>query len=128
MYPPNTLTISVAMAVDGTQVLCLAGVLDMATAPEFIDALTATVRSGGTSEIMVDLEALTFLDAAGLTAFVRAHALARRSGRTLLARNPRDEVDTVLRITDVADLLQIADTGSSTEALSGFTGTQKMMT
>jgi anti-sigma B factor antagonist len=122
MHPPNMLTISAA-AVDGIKVLCLAGELDMATVPEFADALTATLRSGGTSDIMVDLAALTFLDAAGLTAFVRAHGIARRSGRALLARNPRDEVDTVLRITDVADLLQIADIGSSTEVPSGANGT-----
>jgi anti-sigma B factor antagonist len=123
MHPPNMLTISVAVAVDGTQVLCLAGELDMASVPEFTDALTATLRSGGTSDIMVDLAALTFLDAAGLTAFVRVHGIARRSGRTLFARNPRDEVETVLRITDVADLLQIADIGSSSEVPSGANGT-----
>jgi anti-anti-sigma regulatory factor len=45
MYPPNVLTISVA-AVDGVQVLFLAGELDMATAPDFTDALIATVRPG----------------------------------------------------------------------------------
>jgi anti-sigma B factor antagonist len=124
MYPPNMLTISVA-AVDGVQVLYLAGELDMATAPDFTDALIATVRPGDTSDIMVDLAALTFLDAAGVTAFIQAHDLARRSGRTLRARHPRDEVDTVLRITDVADLLQIPDIGTITEAL-GSTGTQKI--
>jgi len=58
---------------------------------------------------VIDLAALTFLDAAGLTAFVKAHDLARSTGVVLRACNGSGDVDTVLRITDVADLLQMSD-------------------
>jgi anti-sigma B factor antagonist len=109
MPTPDWLTISVTTAGDGRQVVHLSGELDLATAPQLADALTATIASDGVADVVIDLDALSFIDAAGLDVILHAHHHARRSGRILTARNPHGEVDTVLRITGVANQLDIPD-------------------
>jgi anti-anti-sigma factor len=127
MPAPDWLTISVSPTTDGVQVVHLHGEVDMATVPQLTDALTATIRSGGTADILIDLTALTFLAADGLTAFIQAYELAELSGRTLRARNSSGEVDTVLRITSVAELLQIPDVPVAVSDIDGSQAPERMI-
>lgn len=121
MRVPSGLAISVTTAADGVHVVQLYGELDMATAPQLTDVLTAPIESGGVADVVIDLGALAFLDAAGLNAFINAHHVARRVARPLRARNAQGEVDTVLRLTGVADLLQVPDIQSTAEDLHPVT-------
>jgi anti-sigma B factor antagonist len=89
----------------GRTVVQVAGELDMATGPQLARALESVIGSSGTTEVIIDMAALCFLDACGLRAIVAAHRRAQHLRGTLTARNARDEVDTVLRVTGVADLL-----------------------
>ncbi|HEY6749546.1 MAG TPA: STAS domain-containing protein [Mycobacteriales bacterium] len=81
----TALTLTSQVGPDGTVVL-LTGELDLATAgdlPRFVAALAPEdCRS-----VHLDLAGLDFIDAAGLTALVRAHAVvAQRSGRMTVGR------------------------------------------
>ena len=105
MRAPDWLTIGVTSAADGGQVVRLSGELDLATAPQLSDVLRAAIESGGVGDVVVDLDALSFLDAAGVNAFIDAYTLAQRVARTLRVRNAQGEVDTVLRVSEVAALL-----------------------
>jgi anti-sigma B factor antagonist len=57
----------------------VAGELDMAAAPR-MRAVLGEMQGGGTSEVVVDLRGLTFLDSTGLSALVGAE-LAGRDGQ-----------------------------------------------
>jgi anti-sigma B factor antagonist len=113
MLTPNWLTVSVTAGADGARVVQLSGELDMATAPQLTEVLTATIESGAATDVDIDLDGLSFLDAAGLNAILHAHRLARRCGRTLRTRTPHGEVYAVLRLTETADLLHVEDISST---------------
>jgi len=107
MHVEPWLSIETRRDVDGCLVIRLIGELDMSTASDVAAELSAILRSDGPADIIVDLGELTFMDAAGVTALLDAHQRAAATGRTLRAREPHGEVDTVLRVTGTADLLQI---------------------
>jgi anti-sigma B factor antagonist/stage II sporulation protein AA (anti-sigma F factor antagonist) len=94
---------------DGEVIVRVIGELDMGTAPQLADVLRAAIRSAGAGKIVVDLADLDFIDANGLTVLVDAHRRAGTLGRSLRAREPRGEVDMVLRLTGLAALLQVPD-------------------
>lgn len=89
----------------GRRVVRLDGELDIATAPQVTVALDWALTAPGATEVVVDMTHLSFIDATGITVFVKAFRLAKREGRSLRACGARGEVDMVLRVTDVADLL-----------------------
>lgn len=80
-----------------THVIALRGELDVATVPEFGDALREAIDRGHTA-LVVDLTQLTFLDSTGLMMLLNAlRRLMRQNGRLALAcANP-----TILRLFDV---------------------------
>ncbi|HEX9697511.1 MAG TPA: STAS domain-containing protein [Actinomycetota bacterium] len=84
--------------------LGLSGEIDIATAPALEGWLRAAESNGNTA-IVVDLEAVTFMDVSGLRAFLGAAERARGSRRTFgIARAPAI-VQRVFQITGTTHLL-----------------------
>jgi anti-sigma B factor antagonist len=80
-------------------IVCIAGDLDLYTAPE-VEVAFATLPDG-TRHVLVDLTALTFVDSAGISALLAAERRLRRPGGslTLLVDDLR-----VLRVLEVTGL------------------------
>jgi anti-sigma B factor antagonist len=89
---------------DGVTVVHVAGDVDLDTHGEVEQAIVEALRSGA-GPVVVDLSAVPFLDSSGVRALLhgRQEALDRRT--TLTVRDPQPIVATVLRLTNVADLL-----------------------
>jgi anti-anti-sigma factor len=89
------LDLSVKTPEDGVRIVALRGELDVATVPEFRDALNALAEDEAVACIVVDLVEVTFIDSTGLMTLLNAlRRIARRDGRLVIAcNNP-----TVLRL------------------------------
>ena len=57
------------------------GFLSAANASEFLDRLSVEVTTSVESALLVDMEAVEFMDSAGLTALIKAFRLAESLGR-----------------------------------------------
>ena len=89
-------SLRVRWAREGT--LCLKGELDLATAPVLEDILDGALD--GDRDLVVDLSALTFMDAAGLRAFAKA-ASGLRGRAKMVLRSPSGVVRRVLELSDM---------------------------
>jgi anti-anti-sigma factor len=85
-------------------VLTVAGELDVATAPA-LTALLADAASSGRPRVVVDVRAVTFLDAAGLRA-LRGEPGGWSEHVTVVLREPSCRVTRLLELTDSCDLLE----------------------
>lgn len=56
------------------------GFLSAANAAEFLDRLTIEIKSSVDSALLVNMEAVEFMDSAGLTALIKAFRLAESLG------------------------------------------------
>ena len=79
-------------------VLAVSGELDLATAPDLRERLTAAVDAGMT-RIVVDLRDVTFMDSVGLAAVVHARSRLRAAGRLALVVAADSYAQLVLEIT-----------------------------
>lgn len=68
-------------------VLHVEGDLDLAAGDLLRDAVVGAVAAGSGSQIVVDLDEVSFIDCRGMAAVLDAQALARRNGRALSVRN-----------------------------------------
>lgn len=84
--------------------LHVSGELDMATSPLLERWLLRADREGN-SEIVVDLENVTFMDGSSLRTILSAADRARRNGRTFAIVNAPAMVRRVLQITGTTYLL-----------------------
>jgi anti-sigma B factor antagonist len=85
-----------------------AGELDIATAPEFEQAIADATSEPG-AELVLDLRELTFMDSTGLRALAQTNARAGEDGFALsIVRGPR-QIERVLEISGLADLLPLVD-------------------
>ncbi|MDG4823024.1 STAS domain-containing protein [Asanoa sp. WMMD1127] len=82
----------------------LAGELDMSTAPELLERITA-LAAGGTPRLLVELGALRFCDSAGLTVFVRGDRRCAEAGGWLRLTGANGHVARVIEIAGVGDAL-----------------------
>jgi anti-sigma B factor antagonist len=91
---------------DGTVRIVCAGEVDCSTAPALRraldDAFTGRVRV-----VTVDLEAVTFLDSAGLSVLAVAHRTAVRAGARLRVLVGTRAVTRALQVTGLYDLLGV---------------------
>lgn len=93
---------SISIGRDGdADVVALRGELDIVGAAPLHDCLA---RLAG-HDVVVDLRRLSFIDAAGMSALVIAHARARRDGRSLVVRGAHQDVRRVLGIGGLGHLL-----------------------
>jgi anti-sigma B factor antagonist len=86
---------------DSQVVVVLRGELDVAEAA----SLAVVAASGRT--VIVDLEALEFIDSSGLAALVHARQHARRAGCDLLLAAPQQQVLRMLAITRLIDVFAV---------------------
>lgn len=90
-----TLFVDVTEIAGGSR-LVVAGEIDLATAAEFSDALTAAIEHGGNVEL--DLYQVSFMDSQGLAAMCGALA-ALPDGRTLRVFDSSPNVRRLLEVT-----------------------------
>lgn len=81
-------------------VLYLAGELEMATAEGF--AIDALAQLNVQREVCLDVSEVSFIDSTGIRALLQLAALA--APRQVVLRQPRPNVDTVLRIVNIESL------------------------
>jgi anti-sigma B factor antagonist len=85
----------------------LCGELDIATAPQFEQAVQDSLSSA--LLVIIDLRELTFMDSTGVHVIVQADARGRRSGRRLvLVRGPA-QIDRMFKLVGLSDRLGIVD-------------------
>jgi anti-sigma B factor antagonist len=82
---PTRIDVHAATSSSGTTV-CVSGEVDSTTAPGLRNCLLEVIARPGTSDVEVDLRAVTFLDSAGLSALATAHRAADAAGRVLRMR------------------------------------------
>ncbi|HEY0345030.1 MAG TPA: STAS domain-containing protein [Solirubrobacteraceae bacterium] len=93
---------------DRTTRLAPSGELDIASAPEFEQAIAEATAEPG-AELVLDLRELTFMDSTGLRALAQTNARADEAGFALsIVRGPR-QIERVLEISGLAELLPLVD-------------------
>jgi anti-anti-sigma factor len=95
---------SVSVLVDAAEtVLRLRGELDCLSSPYLRSVLDNSIDAGH-SEVVLDLTALAFMDAAGLSVIAHAADRLEMVGGTLAIRAPSDLIRRMLDITGMTDL------------------------
>jgi anti-anti-sigma factor len=93
-------TVMVHTAVDGT-VVSIAGEFDLAAAAE----VKANVRPHLDTDILVDLDAVTFMDSSGLQCLIALRAEAADMGRRLRVGKVSRAVARVFELSGITDTL-----------------------
>jgi anti-sigma B factor antagonist len=88
--------------------IALAGELDPHTAPLFQAAVDGVVTSAST-DLVLDLSGLGFVDSSGLRVLIRAQQQLAEQGGTLTLRAPSPTVRRLLEITGLIDHIAITD-------------------
>jgi anti-anti-sigma factor len=98
-----------------TTVLLLQGELDMGSSAALEEELA---RLGNPDAVLVDLQALTFMDARGLHALLDAQRAAERRGRSFAIINAGAQVRSLLKLGDVQDSELLLDRSRSPQPAS----------
>jgi anti-anti-sigma factor len=93
---------------DGAMRIVPCGELDIATAPQFEEAIVEAT-SNAVSELVLDLRELTFMDSTGLRTLAQANQKAGRAGTTLSIWRGSRQIERVLEISGLGPLLPLAD-------------------
>ena len=96
---------------DGVLV-ALSGELDLASATRLEDELRS-VEASSPGVIVLDLQALSFMDSSGLRALLAADSRARERGSRLVIVRGDERVQRVLRITRLDERLEIVDSADA---------------
>jgi len=92
-------------AAGGVAVLRCDGRLNMVAAPALRSAIEQAV-DGGSARVVVDLEAVGFVDSSGLGALVAGLKKARQSGGDLRISGAGEQVSAVLALTNLDRVLR----------------------
>jgi len=98
------------------EVACVAGELDMVSAPGFEEALI-----GLPDRLKLDLQGVTFLDSAGVAVLIRQHRQRGENGGSLRIVEPSRAVRRVLEVSGLLDLLTGCGSGGAATAPSSIT-------
>jgi anti-sigma B factor antagonist len=96
---------------DGRAVVTVGGEIDVYTAPRLRDRITELVGAG-TYDIVIDLEAVEFLDSTGLGVLVGGLKKVRAHGGSLELVCTQERLLKIFRITGLAKVFVISDTVS----------------
>jgi anti-sigma B factor antagonist len=107
MCMDDGLTFSVSPEV-GCVVVSVAGEIDTITAPQFRDRL-ASVVSGRSQRVVVDLTLVTYLASAGITVLTGTHRLLAGQGGSLVVACPSPAAWRVLSLLGVDQVIPVAD-------------------
>lgn len=91
---------------EGAYVVSLRGELDLSGSPD-LEAVLLEAEQSGARRILVDLGELTYIDSTGLGILVRAAARSSSNGNRLRITSPRDQVASVLRLTELDNQLPL---------------------
>jgi anti-sigma B factor antagonist len=94
---------------DATRVVAVAGEIDIFTAPEFKQRITAPVDAG-CSRVIVDLSDVTFLDSSSLGVLIGVHRRLRRLDGRLVIVCHRDAIVKTFRITGLDNVFTLVPT------------------
>jgi anti-anti-sigma factor len=92
-------------------IVCVGGEIDVATAPFVEDAIVTQLERR--HHTVADLAEVTFMDASGIGALMRAEQTARRRGVRLTVADPSKPVARVLHLTRADKCLHIEASGES---------------
>jgi anti-sigma B factor antagonist len=106
-------------AIDGnTHVVAVTGEIDLFTAPEFKQRVSAPIDAGKT-RLIVDLTTATFIDSSSLGVLIGAHRRLKRRGGTLAVVCDNDAIVKTFRITGLDGVFRLVP--SLDAALDGDT-------
>jgi len=88
----------------GIAVVRLSGRLNMVTAGDLRERLSATIDAGS-ARIVVDLAGVDFIDSSGLGALISGLKSARQAGGDLRIAAPTEQVRLVLQLTNLERVL-----------------------
>jgi len=95
--------------VNGTTVVAVGGEIDVYTAPKLRDKLTELVAAG-VYDLVIDLEAVEFLDSTGLGVLVGGLKKARAHDGSLRLVCTQDRLLKIFRITGLSKVFDIHET------------------
>jgi anti-sigma B factor antagonist len=101
---------------DGTHVVSVAGEIDLFTAPEFKQRVSAPIDAGRT-RLIVDLTETTFIDSSSLGVLIGAHRRLRRLNGSMVIVVRGEAILKTFRITGLDGVFTIVSTLD--EALNG---------
>ena len=93
---------------EGQTRMTLVGELDIASAPQFEEALEK-VEAGAPGVLVLDLRKVEFIDSTGLRAVIAADERARSSGRRFAIIRGTPAVERVFSVTQLDQRLEIVD-------------------
>ena len=99
-------------------VLAVRGEVDLLTAADFGAILDAVIDKGYRS-VVLDLEAMSFMDASGLRVIAQAARRLGPSGDVMTLRSPSAMVRRILDITGLAEAVRIEGIGHTSSPLVG---------
>src|SRR3954454_10199799 len=99
-----------------TQIVAVAGEIDLFTAPEFKQHVSAPIDDGCT-RVIVDLTGTTFIDSSSLGVLIGAHRRLRRMGGSLTIVCNHDAIVKTFKITGLDGVFTLVPTLD--EALNG---------
>jgi anti-sigma B factor antagonist len=104
---------------DGVAVVTMAGELDVSNSEWLYECLHDAVDEGN-SEVVVDVERLTFMDSTGLSVIVGAHKRLRATGGTLTVVAPTPIVVRLFQVCDDVPHLMIKDAPGASSGVKSF--------
>jgi anti-sigma B factor antagonist len=108
----HRLDIEVIASTPGEARLAMRGDVDIA-ADEALSAAYAAAAETGADRVVLDFEAVDYINSTGIALIVRLLAEARRDHREVIALGLSDHYREIFRITRLSDYLTIADTPSA---------------
>jgi anti-anti-sigma factor len=118
----------VSRVLPGSVTMIVRGEIDVATAPQFSQALTDRLSSGPSATLCLDLSGVSFMDSAGLHAMVMGQRLAQQFDGDLVVTGTSPQVSRLLAIMGVefpADACPAVSTtaeGPTTDAVADVPG------
>jgi anti-sigma B factor antagonist len=105
---------------DDTHVVAVSGEVDLFTAPEFKQRLTAPIATG-VEHLIVDLTDTSFIDSSSLGVLIGAHRRLKGRGGRLIVACDTEAIVRTLRITGLDSVFEVVDSleaalGRRTEA------------
>jgi len=101
---------------DDTHIVSVSGEIDLFTAPEFKQRMSAPIDAGR-SNLVVDLSATTFIDSSSLGVLIGAHRRLKLRGGSLVVVCENEAITKTFKITGLDGVFTIAP--SVEAALSG---------
>jgi len=113
----HIMSLSINSAPDGVTIVRLSGRLDLLTAAQLKQDLSKIVGDGQ-SRLVIDLDAVTFIDSSGLGALIGGLKAARQAGGDLRIARAGQQARVILQLTTLDRVLKPYATIE--EALSGY--------